>query len=121
MKKRHGFRKLLHIYLIAAIIAIAGIAVCAYGKQLTSTGTIDFNDLPENVIVMSPNGNIPSTGMSNVGIEPIVTYHEATGHYETVHHPAVTHEEPVYESKKIKDAWDETFYKCTECGATKQK
>ena len=42
----------------------------------------------------------------------------------TVHHPAVTHEEPVYEKVWVEDkaAWDETIItgqKCIECGATK--
>ena len=42
----------------------------------------------------------------------------------TVHHPAVTHEEPVYERVWVEDkaAWDETIItgqKCIECGATK--
>lgn len=121
MKKRRGFRKFLHIYLIAIAAVIAVIAVCAYGSQLTSTGTIDFDNIPENVILMSPNGVAPSTGMSTIGLEPIVVHHEASGHYETVHHDAVTHEEPIYESHKVKDAWDEVVYQCTECGATKQK
>lgn len=46
--------------------------------------------------------------------------------YTTVHHDAVTHEEPVYETKTVVDqpAYDEqveelTGYKCSECGATK--
>ena len=46
--------------------------------------------------------------------------------YTTVHHEAVTHEEPVYETKTIVDqpAYDEqvqqlTGYKCSSCGATK--
>ena len=43
---------------------------------------------------------------------------------ETVHHSAVTHEEPVYENVWVQDkaAWDETVttgYKCSGCGATK--
>jgi len=46
--------------------------------------------------------------------------------YTTVHHDAVTHEEPIYETKMVVDqpAWDEqvqelTGYKCSTCGATK--
>ena len=121
MENRNEIRKKVYIYIALIVLIIAGIAIAGYGSKAMSGGTIDFNDIPENVIVMSPNGNIPSTGMSQIAQEPIVVHHEATGHYETVHHDAVTHEEPVYESRKVKDAWDETVYKCTECGATKQK
>ena len=44
--------------------------------------------------------------------------------YKTVHHDAVTHEEPVYTQKWVQDkaAYDETVitgYKCSICGATK--
>ena len=43
---------------------------------------------------------------------------------DTIHHSAVTHEEPVYEDKWVVDseAWSEkkiVGYYCTECGATK--
>lgn len=43
---------------------------------------------------------------------------------DTIHHPAKTHEEPIYEDRWVEDsaAWDEevvTGYYCTECGATK--
>lgn len=45
---------------------------------------------------------------------------------KTVHHDAVTHEEPVYEEKWVEDkpAWEETkvvsnsYYKCNQCGFT---
>ena len=43
---------------------------------------------------------------------------------DTIHHPAVTHEEPVYEDRWIVDseAWSEekvVGYYCSECGAEK--
>ena len=43
---------------------------------------------------------------------------------DTIHHAAVTHEEPVYKEVKVVDkkAWDETVVigqKCSGCGATK--
>ena len=43
---------------------------------------------------------------------------------ETIHHPAVTHEEAVYEDRWVVDSpeWTEKVvvgYYCTECGATK--
>ena len=44
--------------------------------------------------------------------------------YKTVHHDAVTHDEPVYAQKWVQDraAFDEsviTGYKCSDCGAAK--
>ena len=41
---------------------------------------------------------------------------------DTIHHPAETHEEPVYEEQWVDDSWDEEVsdgYYCDECGATK--
>ena len=41
---------------------------------------------------------------------------------DTIHHPAETHEEPVYEEQWVDDSWDEEVsdgYYCDGCGATK--
>ena len=41
---------------------------------------------------------------------------------DTIHHPAETHKEPIYEEQWVDDSWDEEVpdgYYCDECGATK--
>ena len=41
---------------------------------------------------------------------------------DTIYHPEVSHEEPVYEEQWVDDSWDEEVsdgYYCDECGATK--
>lgn len=125
MEKKRRFRKFKCFYMIAIIIAVAGMAIAGCGTGPASTETIDFDNIPENVILMSPNGVAPSTGMSQIGQEPIVVHHEATGHYESRLVADAWDEQVQTGTKTVVDkaAWDETVthYVCTECGATKQK
>ena len=60
-----------------------------------------------------------------LNVKPVVKAGASSGDggpiYETVHHPAVTHEEKVWVVDQA--AWDETVvtgYVCSGCGVTKQ-
>ena len=71
--------------------------------------TFSTSDMSEHVI--DAHDNDASWGVVSVQVD-------------TIHHSAVTHEEPVYEDKWVVDseAWSEervVGYYCTECGATK--
>ena len=87
------------------------------GSGSNSTGNTDKPSKPNS-------GSNSSNSGSNSNSKPSHT-HNWVNVTKTVNHPAVTHQEDVYENRqvKVKDAWDEKVYVgttivCRQCGYT---